>query len=89
MNLELLRFSSEKNSTHGILSIVNDDGSKTFLSYTVEDPYRLKKIKHITRIGDGRYQIKFRAVGGFQSRYLKRYGKDFHGNGMLELQDVK
>ena len=89
MNLELLRFSSEKNSTHGILSLINDDGSKRFLSYTVEDPYRLKKIKHITRIADGRYQIKFRAVGGFQSRYLKRYGKDFHGNGMLELQDVK
>tara|TARA_Y100001935_G_scaffold238612_1_gene225397 strand:- start:87 stop:674 length:588 start_codon:yes stop_codon:yes gene_type:complete len=89
VNLELLRFSSEENSTHGILSIVNDDGSKRFLSYTVEDPYRLKKIKHITRIGDGRYQIKFRAVGGFQSRYLKRYGKDFHGAGMLELQDVK
>ena len=88
MELELIRFSSEKESTHGILSLINDDGSKRFLSYTVEDPYRLKKIKHITRIGDGRYQIKFRAVGGFQSRYLKRYGKDFHGAGMLELQDV-
>ena len=78
MELELIRFSSEKESTHGILSLINDDGSKRFLSYTVEDPYRLKKIKHISRIGDGRYQIKFRAVGGFQSRYLKRYGKEFH-----------
>lgn len=89
MNLELLRFSSTKDSTSGILFLVKEDGSKEFLSYTVEDPYREKKVKHITRFADGRYQIKFRAVGGFQSRYLKRYGKDFHGSGMLELQDVK
>jgi hypothetical protein len=89
MNLELLRFSSTKDSTSGILSLINEDGSKEFLAYTVEDPYREKKVKHITRFADGRYQIKFRAVGGFQSRYLKRYGKDFHGSGMLELQDVK
>ena len=47
MELELIRFSSEKESTHGILSLINDDGSKRFLSYTVEDPYRLKKIKII------------------------------------------
>ena len=89
MNLELLRFSSTEDSTSGILFLVKEDGSKEFLSYTVEDPYREKKVKHITRFADGRYQIKFRAVGGFQSRYLKRYGKDFHGSGMLELQDVK
>lgn len=88
MQLELLRFSSTNDSTSGILSLINDDGSKEFLSYTIEDPYREKKVKHITRFADGRYQIKFRAVGGFQSRYLKRYGQEFHGSGMLELQDV-
>ena len=58
------------------------------MAYTVEDPYREKKVKHITRFADGRYQIKFRAVGGFHSRYLKRYGQEFHGSGMLELQNV-
>ena len=89
MNLELLRFSSTKDSTSGILSLIKEDGSKEFLAYTVEDPYREKKVKHITRFADGRYQIKFRAVGGFQSRYLKRYGSEFHSAGMLELQDVK
>ena len=89
MQLELLRFSSTNDSTSGILSLINDDGSKEFLSYTIEDPYREKKVKHITRFADGRYQIKFRAVGGFQSRYLKRYGSEFHSAGMLELQDVK
>jgi len=88
MNLELLRFSSTKDSTSGILSLINEDGSKDFLAYTVEDPYREKKVKHITRFADGRYQIKFRSVGGFHSRYLKRYGADYH-KGMLELQDVK
>ena len=88
MNLELLRFSSTKDSTSGILSKINEDGSKDFLAYTIEDPYREKKVKHITRFADGRYQIKFRSVGGFHSRYLKRYGADYH-KGMLELQDVK
>jgi len=88
MNLELLRFSSTKDSTSGILSLIKEDGSKEFLAYTVEDPYREKKVKHITRFADGRYQIKFRSVGGFHSRYLKRYGVDYH-KGMLELQDVK
>ena len=88
MNLELLRFSSTKDSTSGILSLINEDGSKEFLAYTVEDPYREKKVKHITRFADGRYQIKFRAVGGFHSRYLKRYGAEYH-KGMLELQNVK
>jgi len=88
MNLELLRFSSTKDSTSGILSLIKEDGSKEFLAYTVEDPYREKKVKHITRFADGRYQIKFRSVGGFHSRYLKRYGADYH-KGMLELQDVK
>ena len=88
MNLELLRFSSTKDSTSGILSLINEDGSKEFLAYTVEDPYREKKVKHITRFADGRYQIKFRAVGGFHSRYLKRYGSEYH-KGMLELQNVK
>ena len=88
MNLELLRFSSTKDSTSGILSLIKKDGSKEFLAYTVEDPYREKKVKHITRFADGRYQIKFRAVGGFHSRYLKRYGAEYH-KGMLELQNVK
>ena len=88
MDLELLRFSSTKDSTSGILSLMKEDGSKEFLVYTVEDPYREKKVKHITRFADGRYQIKFRSVGGFHSRYLKRYGADYH-KGMLELQDVK
>jgi len=88
MNLELLRFSSTKDSTSGILSQIKEDGSKEFLAYTVEDPYREKKVKHITRFADGRYQIKFRSVGGFHSRYLQRYGADYH-KGMLELQNVK
>ena len=88
LELELLRFSSTKDSTSGILSLIKEDGSKEFLAYTVEDPYREKKVKHITRFADGRYQIKFRAVGGFHSRYLKRYGSEYH-KGMLELQNVK
>jgi hypothetical protein len=40
-----------------------------------------------TAIPLGEYEIKFRTVGGFDSKYTSRYGADWH-KGMLELQDV-
>ena len=43
MQLELLRFSSTNDSTSGILSLINDDGSKEFLAYTIEDPIVRRK----------------------------------------------
>ena len=95
MELELLRISTEPDSTSGILFHKLEDGSRRFLSYTVEDTYRKAKIKHITRIPSNRYQIKFRKVGGFNKRYTDYYsasGKDPRANfnhGMLELQNVE
>ena len=89
MDLELLRISTEPQSTNGILFHKLKDGSRRFLSYTIEDTYRKHKQMHTTRIPSGRYQIKFRTVGGFDSRYRKRYaGTNFH-HGMLELQHVQ
>jgi len=40
-----------------------------------------------TAIPLGEYEIKFRNVGGFDTKYKARYGSTFH-KGMLELQDV-
>ena len=82
MKLKLVRISSQKDSTNGILYI-NDE----FACYTLEDEQRKIKVKHETAIPLGIYEIQFRKVGGFHTRYLKRYGDDFH-KGMLELQDV-
>ena len=82
MKLKLVRISSQIDSTNGILYI-NDE----FACYTLEDEQRKIKVKHETAIPLGIYEIQFRKVGGFHTKYLNRYGADFH-KGMLELQDV-
>lgn len=85
MKLEVLRFSSGKDSTSGALfSVV--EGVKTFLCYTLEDEYRDNKVYSETRIPAGIYEIRFRTVGGFHAKYSKRF-QDIH-RGMLHIIDV-
>ena len=40
MKLEVLRTSSQEDSTNGILYKVNTDGTREFLAYTLEDEER-------------------------------------------------
>ena len=51
----------------------------------MEDEYRNDKVMHETRVPAGTYNILLRTVGGFHTRYTKKY--DFH-KGMLHVQDV-
>ena len=81
MKLKLVRVSSQADSTSGILYIDDE-----FACYTLEDEQRKVKVKSETAIPLGIYEIKFRSVGGFHTRYSSRFG-DMH-KGMLELQDV-
>ena len=85
MELEVLRFSSQEDSTSGLLFEIGDLGRK-FLCYTLEDERRALKVKGETRVPAGTYKIKLRKEGGFHSRYSKKYGS-MH-KGMLWLQDV-
>ena len=82
MKLDVIRFQMGKDATNGLLFV---DG--VFECYTLEDEYRDVKVMHETCIPEGEYEIKLRTEGGFHSRYLKRYGSDWH-KGMLWLQDV-
>jgi len=82
MQLNVIRHQFGKDATNGLLFI---DG--VFECYTLEDEVREVKVMHETCIPEGEYEIKLRAEGGFHSRYLKRYGADWH-KGMLWLQDV-
>jgi len=82
MKLNVIRHQFGKDATNGLLFI---DG--VFECYTLEDEVREVKVMHETCIPEGEYEIKLRAEGGFHSRYLKRYGADWH-KGMLWLQDV-
>ena len=81
MKLKLIRFSSQEDSTSGMLLINNE-----FACYTLEDEQREVKVYGETAIPLGTYEIKFRNVGGFHERYKKRF-TGLHV-GMLELQDV-
>jgi len=86
MKLEVLRFSSQKDSTSGILfDVVN--GKRNFLCYTLEDEHRDVKVWGETRIPAGTYKLEFRKEGGFHNRYLSRYGTPFH-KGMIWVKDV-
>ena len=85
MQLEVLRFSSEDDSTSGLLFDITD-GNRKFLAYTLEDEYREEKEMHETRIPAGTYNVTLRTVGGFHTRYTEKYG-DMH-KGMLWVRDV-
>ena len=84
MKLEVLRFSSEQDSTNGVLFDVT--GKRKFLCYTLEDEHRTKKVMQETRIPAGEYEIKYRKEGGFHKRYNERY-PDIH-RGMLHVTNV-
>tara|TARA_X000001382_G_scaffold43929_1_gene29659 strand:+ start:326 stop:802 length:477 start_codon:yes stop_codon:yes gene_type:complete len=84
MKLEVLRFSSGKDSTSGLLFDVSND--RQFLAYTLEDEYRDNKVYSETRIPAGTYKIRLRTEGGFHAKYSKRF-QDIH-KGMLHIVDV-
>lgn len=87
MRLELYRFSSQNESTLGILYIVNDEtNQKDFLCFTLEDQKREVKVYGETRIPKGTYQIEYRKEGGYHNKYSKRF-PSIH-RGMLEIRDV-
>ena len=81
MKLQVVRTQFGTDATNGILLV---DG--LFECYTLEDQYQAVKVMHETCIPEGTYNIKFRTVGGFHSKYSERYGNSHKG--MLHLQDV-
>ena len=87
MRLELHRYSSEKDSTLGLLFLVNDEtNKKDFLCFTLEDEKREVKVYGETRIPEGTYQVKYRKEGGYHNKYTKRF-PNIH-RGMLHITDV-
>jgi len=85
MKYEVLRTSSGKDSTSGLLFEVSQN-KRTFLAYTLEDEQRDVKVWGETRIPAGTYKLKLRTEGGFHNKYASKYG-NFH-KGMIHVQDV-
>jgi hypothetical protein len=86
MRLELYRYSSQKDSTLGMMFLVDKAGKKEFLCYTLEDEYRQNKIYGETRIPAKQYYIELRKEGGYNEKYKKRF-EDIH-EGMLHITNV-
>ena len=84
MKLKVLRFSSQEDSTSGLL-FLEQNNKLDFLCYTLEDEHRDNKVRGETRVPQGTYQIKLRQEGGFHEKYKKRFS--FH-KGMLHVVDV-
>jgi len=85
MKLEVLRFSSQTDSTSGLLFEVTDI-KRHFLCYTLEDERRALKVRGETRVPAGTYKIELRNEGGFHQKYTKKY-PGIH-RGMLHIIDV-
>jgi hypothetical protein len=85
MKLKVLRFSSQEDSTSGLLFLEGKKGLK-FLCYTLEDEKRNLKVKGETRVPAGIYEIKLRTKGGFHEKYKKRFSS-IH-KGMLHVINV-
>ena len=86
MKLEVLRFNSSDDFTTGLLFDVTDN-VRSFFCYTLEDEARTVKQWGETRIPAGTYKLTLRAEGGFHSRYLAKFGAEFH-KGMIYVNEV-
>lgn len=84
MKFEVLRFSSQSDSTLGMLFDITN--GRKFLCFTLEDEYRNVKVKGETRIPAGTYELKLRKEGGFHQKYAVKYGS-MH-KGMIHVQNV-
>ena len=85
MKLQVVRFSSQADSTSGLLFEINELG-KHFLCYTLEDERRALKVQGETRVPAGTYKIELRTEGGFNERYSRKY-TGIH-IGMLHIVNV-
>jgi hypothetical protein len=77
MKVEVLRLKDDGNTTVGVFMV---DGSA--FCGTIEDEGRKEKVKGETRIPNGTYNLSLRNEGGYNNRYIEKYGDKFH-KGML------
>ena len=85
--LKLVRFKHDEDNTQGLLTWDLPGPLTEFICFTLEDEFREEKIMHHTRIPEGIYKLKLRSHGGHHTRYLERYGKEWH-KGMIQVMDV-
>ena len=77
MKVEVLRLKDDGNTTVGVFLI---DG--VGFCGTIEDEARTVKVQNETCIPTGTFNLSLRNEGGYNQKYLDKYGSDFH-KGML------
>lgn len=77
MECKIIRFSDNGDTTLSAFYIDNE-----CICGGIEDEKREVKLKGETRIPENDYFIGLRNEGGYNKRYLKKYGSEFH-KGML------
>lgn len=82
MEVKAIRFAQKSEATTGLFFIDGD-----FKCFTLEDMFREVKITGETRIPAGKYPLSLAKWGDLHSRYLSKFGSDFH-KGMIMLNDV-
>jgi len=85
-NYELVRFSSDTDSTLGLLFRSHAENKIKFLCFSLEDEHRDIKIPGETRVPAGTYEIKLQTAGRMAPRYAEKF--PWHKHGMLCLQSV-
>ena len=83
MKLQVVRTQFGNDATNGMLFI---DGM--FECFTLEDQEQAVKVRSETAIPLGTYNVVLRAEGGFNKRYVAKYGNTWH-KGMLWIQEVQ
>lgn len=78
MSFELYRLKDDGDTTLGVFFV---DG-EAFCGTVEDQKQEGEKVYAETRIPTGTYKVALRNSGGFNDRYLKKYGSDFH-KGML------
>ena len=96
VDFEVLRYSSQHDSTLGLLFHVKQELPKMlggpyesvrrFMAYTLEDEHRTLKVSGETRIPAGRYKLGLRLIGSHHGRYRRKF-PDIH-KGMIEILRV-
>ena len=84
MKLKVIRFSSQEDSSSGLL--FDATNGMEFLCYTLEDERRKDKVMAETRVPAGVYSVSLRDSGGMTKRYAAKY-KDMH-KGMLCIHNA-
>ena len=74
MEISVKRFADNGDTSMGTFNI-----NGKFMCFTIEDEERSTKVSGETRVPEGTYQVSLRNKGGYNTKYLDKYGSMHKG----------